>query len=1142
MTLVRDLLNVSPRFMRSVNLERDFADARSLEGYVTTTDAATHLKLIADGLRKVSGQRAWHITGDFGSGKSSFALVLATLMGRQASEIPDSLKELGSVLGLRPKAPRFLPVLVTGSREAMSLAVLRGLTSSLESAIPAKKKSTVRSKASALLAKGGFQDRDVVALVEQAAAELVDGGSHGGLLLIIDELGKFLEFAALNPDAQDVFFLQSLAEAASRSQATPIHLVGLLHQGIAEYAEKLSITAQREWAKVGERFGHIDFKQPLGQVATLVSAAIGANPDAKELKGWKTAAKEAMASAVDLGMFGPAPGKAELGRLAPSLYPLHPTVIPVLSKFFRRFGQNERSLFSFLLSAEPYALKDFAEQSASADSVFRLADFYDFAAYNFSHRLGSQSYRSHWNHIDAVVRGAAEEDQETQRILKTVGILNVLQEPELPPTLDIVSLALGHPADLEKRLLKLCQRGILFNRGQLSGYSLWPHASVNLEQRFIAATETVTHGAPIATVVQDRLDARPVVARRHYIQTGNLRHFDVRFLTASAFAKAGTELEVSFPADGVIAVVLCESAAERAEAEMAARRLKDDCRLLVAISPALESLASYSLNLERWHWVERSTPELKDDRFAAEEVDRQIKAATQALEQRIQEYVGFRGTDATNTGAGVAWYYLGNEAGPLKKREKSLQEYLSSLCDDLFDLAPHVRNELVNRNAISTAAARARQLLFVGMLKDAGSEILGLPEDRYPPEKSMYLSVLRAGGMHRERKGKWSIEFPLVDDDPLLLRPALDAVLAKLEEVPDRRVPVTELYEMLRAEPYGVRDGLIPILLLVVFIVHETEIAVYEDNVFQPEVEENLMMRFARRWETFEFQLCRIRGVRKTLISELAAVVEADRAESSQLLSIVRPLYLFVAGLQDYARQTDKLSPETLALRKAIEAAREPADLVFHEIPKALGFDPKAKGKLDAVALAKKLGDSITELRRCFPELQSRMAAAILESFRDEGPLDSWRQSIAESAETVVVGLGDPEFRAFCLKLTDAENPEAEWLEALGSLLTRCPPSRWKDRDEVVFCERIETFARQFERVLATCFLRDGSLPETAIRVAITPRSGIEKDLVLSLTPEQVRETDKLLAQLRKHLPKNQPNISLAALSRLLWDSLQKEE
>lgn len=1140
MTLVSNLLNVSPHFMRSVNLERDFADPRALEGYIITADAVTNLKQIASGLHKDSGQRAWHITGDFGSGKSSFALVLATLLGRSTSQVPKSLKDLVPIVGLRPAAPRFLPILVTGSREAMSLAVLRGLVSALEGVHPGKKKSPVRDKATALLAKGYYQDRDVVALVEQASLELIRS-NYAGLLLIIDELGKFLEFAALNPDAQDVFFLQSLAEASSRSQTAPIHLVGLLHQGITEYAEKLSITAQREWAKVGERFGHIRFAQPLSQVATLLSVALGVDPHAKELKGWKTAAKEAMTSAVDLGMFGPAPGKSELVRLASSLYPLHPTVIPVLSKFFRRFGQNERSLFSFLLSAEPFALKAFAEKTATVDAVFRLADFYDFAAYNFSHRLGNQSYRSHWNHIDAVVRGAVEESEETQHILKTVGILNVLQEPDLQPTLDVVALALGHPADLEKRLLKLCQRGILFNRGRLSGYSLWPHASVNLEQRFIAATETVTHGAPIASVVQDRLDARPVVARRHYIQTGNLRYFDVRFLTAAGFTSAEKELKATYPADGVIAVVLCESAAERAEAEKAARKRKEDPHLLIAISPPLESLASYSLNLERWHWVERSTPELKDDRFAAEEVDRQLKAATQALELRIQEFVGFRGTDASSTATGVAWYHLGKEPLAMKKREKSLQEFLSGLCDDLFPLAPRVTNELVNRHSISSAAAAARQKIFECMLKHADRELLGLPADRYPPEKSMYLSLLAEGNIHREQSKKWIIDFPAEGNDPLQLRPALTAVVEKLEKEPDRRVPVTELYDLLRRK-YGVRDGLIPILLLTVFIVHETEIAIYEDNVFQAEVEEFMMMRLARRPETFEFQLCRITGVRKALISELAAVVDADRAEGSHLLSIVRPLYLFVAGLPDYARQTDQLSPETLALRKAIEVAREPAELVFHGIPKALGFEPKAKAKLDPAALAKKLGKSILELRRCFPELQSRMSAAILDAFRFDGLLADWRDSISGSAETVIVGLGDPDFRAFCLKLIDTQNPEPEWLESLGSLLTRCPPSRWKDRDEVVFRERIEAFARQFERVLATCFLRDGTLPETAIRVAVTPRNGVEKDLVVTLTPEQARATDELLEKLRPLLPKDQANISLAALSRLLWDNLHKKE
>lgn len=1142
MTQVCDLLKLSPHFMRSVNLERDFTDAHSLEGYIVTPEAEAHLKQLANGLRKESGQRAWYLTGDFGSGKSSFALFLASLLGRPANEIPWSLRGNYGVLGISSKFRRYLPVLVTGSREIMSHAVLRGLVSSLNSAIPAKQKLSSRTKAAKLLAQDQILDRDVVTLIEEAAAELIDGGQFGGILLIIDELGKFLEYAALNPDAQDVFFLQSLAEAAARSKTAPIQLLGLLHQGIAEYAEKLSITAQREWAKIGERFGTLHFTQPLGQIATLLAAALGVDPERKELKGWKKIASDEMSSAIDLGLFGPAPGKTELRRLAPSLYPLHPTVIPVLTKFFRRFGQNERSLFSFLLSTEPFALRAFAEREAGSDSVYRLSNFYDFAAYNFGQRLGLQSFRSHWSHIDAVVRGAVNEPLLTQQLLKTIGILNVLQEDQLSPTLEILTLAVGANANLKDLLNKLCQRGLLYHRGGVNGYSLWPSASVNLEQRFIAAAEAVTRPAPIAEIVQEKLDTRPVVARRHYIQTGNLRYIDVRYITSDEFCRGGADLEFQYPSDGLLVVVICETAAQSQNAEKAALSFIGQPLALIAVTPPLESLASYSLNLERWLWVERTTPELKDDRFAAEEVDRQVKAAETALDQRLREHISFRGAESSTDGKGVIWFGSGEKLEGLSKQEQSLQGFLSEQFAKLFDQAPIVRNELVNRDSLSSSAAAARQKIFEHMLKQADKALLGLPEDRYPPEKSMYLSVLEAGRLHRHQKGKWEIAFPTEGDDPLNFLPALTAILKKLEEMPDRRVPVAELYQLLRSRPYGLRDGVIPIFLLTAFIVHETEIAVYEDNVFQPEIEEFLMMRLARRPETFDFQLCRITGVRKVLISELAAVVDADRAESSHLLTIVRPLYLFLAGLPDYARNTDQLSPETLALRKAIDAAREPADLVFREIPKAFGFDPKSKGKLDPAFLAKRLRQSITELRRCFPELQNRMSTAILDAFRHDGPLDSWRQSISGSAETVAVGLGDLDFRAFCLKLIDAENPEPEWLEALGSLLTRVPPSRWKDRDELVFRERIEALARQFERVLATCFLRDGTLPETAIRVAITPRNGVEKDLVVSLTPSQVRETDKLLEKLRPHLPSNPTNISLAALSRLLWDNLQKEE
>lgn len=1137
---ISTLLKINPRFLRSVNLERDFGDSLALDGYVATTETQRHLQRIGRSLRVQSGERAWRITGDFGSGKSSFALVLANLMSRPARELPKNIKSLREDLN-SASISKLLPILITGSREPITNAILRGLVTSLARVSDGQKKFQSKQAAEDCLTAGNAEDRKVVEILETAALEIQDHGNYEGILLIIDELGKSLEYAALNPEKQDIYFLQLLAEACSRSQTTPLYTIGLLHQGFAEYAEKLTTTAQMEWAKVAERFSEITFSQPLGQVATLISAALALEVDCNSLWGWKNRATHDMSHAVELGMYGPNPGKSNLVKIAPTLYPLHATVIPVLTRFFRRFGQNERSLFSFLLSSEPHALQDFAEGVASPENVYRLSDFYDYAANNFAHRLSGQSFRSHWNHIDARIRSMEAESEAINQLLKTIGILNVVSSAELYPTEDVLSLSLGAPESLKRNLKDLTKRGVIFNRGR-SGYSLWPHASVNLEQRIEEAREKVTRPSKIASFVRERLDARPVVARRHYIQTGNMRHFDVRYLTYAEFKRDSPLLVPVHPADGVLAVLLCESASERnAAIEIASSFSEAHSRLLIAISAPLEVLSGSSLELERWEWVERHTPELKDDRFAAEEVSRQIATDRQSLESCLHELVGFKGDSHGSLANRLIWFYQGNEQKHLGV-DKKLQSYLSDLCDSVFAKAPRIKNELVNRHAISGAAAGARQRIFKLMLENSAEENFGMPDDKAPPEKSLYLSILKQGRIHVEDKGRWSLVFPQLGEqaDPLQLSPALNAIVSHLEAVPDRRVPLTELYELLRKD-FGVRDGLIPILLLIVYVVYETEIALFEDNVFQPEVEEFLMMRLARRPETFEFQLCRITGVRKSIITQLAGVLGGSSTDSSHLLNIVRPLYLFIAGLPDYAKNTDQLSAETIALRKAIDAAREPADLVFRAIPLAMNLEMQEYQTKAVDQLAKRLAHSIAELRQCFAQLQQRMATSICDAFSFTGSLEDLRVATSASAETVIIGLGDPEFRAFCLKWIDCETPESEWLESLGSSLTRLPPSRWKDRDELVFNERIHALAGQFNRVLATCFDRNGSLPDTAIRLAVTPRSGVERDMVINLSPSQVKETDALIVRLKQHLPTDH-NILLAALSKMLWDTIPKSE
>src|SRR6185436_6490669 len=92
--------------------------------------------------------------------------------------------------------------------------------------------------------------------------------------------------------------------------------------------------------------------------------------------GAEASSKAAMRCAAGIGWFGVAPPTTSLVSAAANLYPLHPTTIPVLVKLFSRFGQNERSLFSFLLSNEPFGLQWFAQKPSLDTPFYRLANLY----------------------------------------------------------------------------------------------------------------------------------------------------------------------------------------------------------------------------------------------------------------------------------------------------------------------------------------------------------------------------------------------------------------------------------------------------------------------------------------------------------------------------------------------------------------------------------------------------------------------------------------------------------------------------------------------------------------------------------------------------------------------------------------------
>ena len=130
------------------------------------------------------------------------------------------------------------------------------------------------------------------------------------------------------------------------------------------------------------------------------------------------------------------------------------------------------------------------------------------------------------------------------------------------------------------------------------------------------------------------LAQKPVLARRHYVEHGTLRYFEVRYANSGELAKA---IQKETEADGLVVVALADTDAEREKALLAAKAPPFDERpdVLIAVVRPLVGLAPDLQDVMCWQWVADNTPELSQDSYASAEVARQLAICPSRAEQPL---------------------------------------------------------------------------------------------------------------------------------------------------------------------------------------------------------------------------------------------------------------------------------------------------------------------------------------------------------------------------------------------------------------------------------------------------------------------------------------------------------------------------
>ena len=1069
--LIEEKVFVGRRYLRAVDIERDLFDPDALDGYILTPSVRDGLERIVRGLGRDSSQRAFRVTGPYGCGKSSFGLLVARLLLNDGSDeaagrlLQDAVGDV--------EVPHYLPCVLVGRRASLAEDILRALIETAGS--PTARDRTTVAKARKILAMRQEGLRDVRAVLELLSGYAVRLSEKRGcgFLLLIDEMGRYLEFAAANREREDPSIFQLLAERAGGSGASPLGVIGFLHHRFGDYVAGMGEWVEGEWARSSERYEEIAFQESTEQTLHLMAEAL--NPVGAHSVGVSKAARSLYSEASLRHMFATSPSRVR--KLAGSLYPFHPATLSCLASMSRRFGQNERSVFSFLQSLEPGGFCRFAHANEYGPAIwYRLDDLYDYLATQGSFRFRSTEREKRWQLSTDAVMMCADMDLFHLSVLKVVGVLSVLEPvPGIACDVSDVAWCLGVDEEQTSEALEsLVSRGVAHKRSYRGDFSLWSHTSVDLEKWMEDAKAAVPATNWIGAELQRLPPARPVVAQRHYHQTGTLR----------AFANVvGTKaVEPSGEVDGTILVKTVHPDEDPEAAAGRARSVSLDAGPLTIIRQRrfATSDVERAYDLACWRWIHSNCQELRIDDVARAEVDRRITALETEL---LRELASF---SKPGEALGQESWYRNGEKLEIGSRAE-LSRFLSDICDEVFSEAPILRNELINRNRLSTAIAAARTRLFELMVERASEEALGL--EGAPPERTIYLSLFHASGLHRVANGAFGFHAPHCDD-PLRWAPSW-TLIDKMAQCGDA-IRVGELLTELARPPIGLRAG--PALLLVAayMLCNYREVAVSERNSFQPAITTAHFMRMAKSPGNFA-----VRHVSteygKTIVEGLCSCLSVWEGDppKAEVKALVEALYRWWLTMPEYTKVTRSVDKRAQAVRTALVKGREPIELVLETLPKACGA--VQDGAVNVEMFATALDVALVDIADAFPSLRKKAEALLLDAFAARS-LAELREQIRTDYAGHLLELRDYSLRGFVDRALNPDTTQEAWLDGVASLVAGRRLESWDDDTVDTFGYEVRALAQRLARRLA--LIRESNAQKSPITAFhVTSSDGTERSL-----------------------------------------------
>ncbi len=1071
-------------FSPSVNIQRD--SEKDFE-YVVTPNSIEIYKQIVSNFE--TGVHSFSIIGSYGTGKSSFLVAFKrNLKGDQNIFEP--------LNGELKKADSFEFDMLVGRHGSL-----------------------VKDFAIHFDLNENATDKEVLKEIEKRQKKYKKAGIYW--FIIIDEFGKYLEYAAKHNPEAELYFIQQLSEFANEEDKN-VFLINTLHQAFDSYAFGLDQQQRKEWDKVKGRLKELAFNEPVEQLLFIASEHL--HNDSKSVTN---KALKSLVTTISEAQVFPLKSRLDL-ELARSLYPLDPISASTLALALQAYGQNERSLFSFLHSDDDRGINSF---DSKGGKFYGVGDVYDYLIYNH-HSFLTSKYNPHyiqWNALKNAIERVETISTFDERVLdyvevvKVIGLLNIFAASGAKidrSFLESYLLKVSNIEGVDELLDELEKKKVIRFRSFKNQYILFEGTDYDIELELQNASQKVELVKDVVPYVKQHFSFPYIPAKEAFYKTGTPRFFE--FIVS----EKPVDEKVDQPIDGVLNLVF--GATEKQVKELS----KDNPNPV--FYGVFNSVEKIKLEIFEIHKIDSLLKHIESDKVAEKELRALRNSHIANLDQLILNSI-------YSSSEEIKWVYKGIEIEIADQRAFNSQ--LSKIIEDVYHKAPTYKNELINKHKVSPAVYRPRKELLRMLMDNRYQPYLGFEEETFPAEKTIYHSLLHHTGLHEERNGIWDFYTPEKESE---LFPLWQICEEFFESTKSGKKSLTDLITELQKPPVGLKNGLIEIWIPIFVIMKSSDFALYHEGAYIPELKYDVINLVFRNPKLFEIKAFEIDEKKRELFKKYRIFqnLPTEAEFSNQVfVETIRPFLLTYNDLNEYGRKTNKISPEARRLRDAIKTATDPEKAFFEAFPQALGYN-----SLDQLKSEKAISDFINildtkifEIENSFTDLLDRIEAHLLrvleleEGMSFEKYVASINKRFGDIKDYRLADYQKKLLNRLLSKLNDRE----KWISAVGLAVIDKPISKLKDDEEEKLFYNLTERLEELDSLVEISKEKVDTDKDEAFQLELIPfgRKPIKQNIKVS--KKSIIDDEEKVKHIRQQLTGNKKK-DLAILFRLIEDIANK--